>query len=280
MKNPWTDLQKLPGRHVPRWTASFWEWAFPQGCAICGKALRPGTEALCGLCGPCGESLEAAWSVPARCSRCGRELISERGTCLSCRNGPDRAFDGIFPLFPYSGPYRKILKAYKFGGRLCLGNFFAAQLLRALAERFGPLLAAGRTERRGAHDAAWTPVPPRPGKIKYTGWDQVEYLAGRLEKKHREKDGDFFTLPVCRCLERLPSESQKELGREKRRLNLQGRIILSSKKGAGKGALPAVPRRAVLLDDVYTTGSTMEACAETLKQGGAEEVYGICICYD
>lgn len=264
---------------LSRWTASLWEWAFPQGCALCGKTLRPGAEALYGLCAPCGESLEAAWSVPVRCSRCGRELVSERGMCLSCRNGPERAFDGIFPLFPYSGPYRKILKAYKFGGRLSLGNFFAALLVRALEERFGPLLAAGGREGRraphrtsGAADAAWAPVPPRPGKIKYHGWDQVEYLAGWLEKKHRRESGGVFTLPVCRCLERLPSESQKELDREKRRLNLKGRIVLRTGR--------AVPRRAVLVDDVYTTGSTMDACAEALKRGGAEQVYGICLCYD
>lgn len=266
----------MPDPRLPLWTASLWEWAFPQGCALCGKILSPGAEALYGLCVPCGEFMEAAWSVPVRCSRCGRELVSERGMCLSCRNGPERAFDGIFPLFPYSGPYRKILTAYKFGGRLSLGNFFAVLLLRALKERFGPFLAVKGREERMPHAAAWTPVPPRPGKIKYTGWDQIEYLAGLLEKKHRRKSGDFFTLPVCRCLERLPSESQKELDREKRRLNLKGRIVLRGEKGAG----PAVPRRAVLVDDVYTTGSTMDACAEALKRGGAEQVYGICLCYD
>jgi predicted amidophosphoribosyltransferase len=144
--------------------------------------------------------------------------------------------------------------------------------LRALADRF-PFLAVKSREPRIARDAAWTPVPPRPGKIKHNGWDQVEYLAGLLEKERGR--GDFFTPPVCRCLERLPSESQKELDREKRRLNLKGRIVLRAGKGAGP-----VPRRAVLVDDVYTTGSTMEACAEALKRGGAEEVYGICLCYD
>jgi ComF family protein len=271
---------------IPLWTASLREALFPGGCALCGKALYPGAEALYGLCVSCGERLKTAWPVSARCSRCGQPLISERGTCLSCRNAPERAFDRIFPLFPYSGKYRKCLKAYKFGGRHTLGNFFADLLLWGLEQSFFlgalpehrvPHDTAYDTAQDTACDTAWVPVPPRPGKIKHGGWDQIDHLAGLLEKKYRqlEKTGDFLTLPVCRCLQRLPSETQKELDREKRRINLKGRIILAAKKGN-----PDIPRRAVLFDDVYTTGSTMDACAETLKQGGAEQVYGMCLCYD
>jgi predicted amidophosphoribosyltransferase len=88
--------------------------------------------------------------------------------------------------------------------------------------------------------------------------------------------------PVCRCLARLPSESQKELNREDRQNNLRKKIILKNagKPCAGPGGQTTVPRRAVLFDDVYTTGSTMDACAEALKSGGAEKVYGICLFYD
>jgi predicted amidophosphoribosyltransferase len=101
-------------------------------------------------------------------------------------------------------------------------------------------------------------VPPRPGKIKKTGWDQIEYLAALLEK-----------LSIRRCLKRLPSKSQKELNRENRISNLKGRIILTG----------TPPETAVLIDDVITTGSTMDTCAEVLKTGGAKRVYGICLFY-
>jgi predicted amidophosphoribosyltransferase len=99
--------------------------------------------------------------------------------------------------------------------------------------------------------------------MRKTGWDQIEYLAKLLEKGREAP-------PVNRCLHRLPSQNQKELNRENRITNLRGRIIL--KKTA--------PRRALILDDVCTTGSTLEACAAALKAGGAETVYGLCLFYD
>ncbi|MDR1024441.1 MAG: ComF family protein, partial [Treponema sp.] len=103
--------------------------------------------------------------------------------------------------------------------------------------------------------------PPRPGKIRRSGWDQVEYLARRLEKED---------LPVRRCLKRLPSKTQKKLGRQDRLQNLEGRFISTA----------APPRRALLIDDVMTTGATLEACAAALKKAGSELVYGICLFYD
>jgi ComF family protein len=209
-------------------------------------------EARYGICGECRPSLSPASGE--FCGRCGRPLISERGLCLSCREaaegkeapggpgGPDRTL----VLYPYTGVYRKILSAYKFEKSLGTGRF--------LAER----LEAGFRDLN--IEAVLVPVPPRPGKIKKQGWDQIEYLARLLEKK----------LPLKRCLKRLPSRSQKELNREKRRTNLAGRIA-----AAGE-----VPKIAVVFDDVMTTGSTLAACTEALRNAGTERVYGLCLFYD
>jgi ComF family protein len=114
---------------------------------------------------------------------------------------------------------------------------------------------------------ALIPVPPRPGKIKEQGWDQVEYLAQALEKGLGRAGQE---IRACRCLKRLPSKTQKELGREDRLKNLQNRIILTQKP----------PQSAIVIDDVITTGATLDACASVLKAGGAERVYGICLVYD
>jgi ComF family protein len=239
--------------------AAIGEELFPQGCALCGKALYSGTEAFYGLCAPCRTMFVPTDTGEPRCSLCGQPLISEMENCLSCRNGPPRNFDRILSLFPYTGKYKKTLKAYKFGKRLGLGNFFADMLIQGL-DTFFP------EEKPGM---GWVPVPPRPGKIKQTGWDQVEYLAKLLGKKQ----GRIPENPgVFRCLKRLPSKSQKALNREQRQINLKKRIILN---------IPGrLPQTALLFDDVYTTGSTMDACAEALKSGGVEKVYGICLFYD
>jgi ComF family protein len=165
---------------------------------------------------------------------------------MACREREDWNCDSISSLYPYTGKYRKLLSAYKFGRNLALGNFLA----RGLGERC-----------RGFPGFELVPVPPRPGKIRRQGWDQVEYLARRLEKEG---------FPVRRCLRRLPSRTQKKLGRRERLENLEGRFVPAA----------AVPRRALLIDDVITTGATLESCARALRDAGAEQVCGVCLFYD
>jgi ComF family protein len=232
------------------------EYLFPGGCALCGKILLDGTEALYGLCRDC----MAQFSVDnePRCSSCGRPLISEQRLCLPCREEAPFHFDGGFVLYPYTGKYRKLLKAYKFGKYRALRNFFAEKLVAVLS-RFPPV---------DPSSFSWVPVPPRPGKIRKTGWDQVACLTRRLNVLH--KQNHVLYPPVCHCLKRLSSKTQKQLNREDRKRNLLGRITCAKE----------VPRQVLLLDDVITTGSTLDACAAALKEAGAEEVYTICLFFD
>jgi ComF family protein len=234
------------------------EYLFPSGCALCGSMLLDKENAWYGLCGACRSkfNLEAA----ERCSLCGRPLISEQDTCLACRSLAETenlpAYDKLISLYPYSGIYLKLLGSYKFGKRLSLGRFFTEKVYEALA-----LLSFEENE-----NPVLVPVPPRPGKMRKTGWDQIEYLARFLKRR----EGHEGSLKVIRCLKRLPSETQKKLNRENRKTNLKGRILVKGK----------APKVAVLFDDVITTGSTMDACAAALKEAGTEKVYGICLFYD
>ena len=226
------------------------EYLFPSGCGGCGKALFSAKDAYFGLCGDCRAFFDTALDSENRCEICGKPMISEKRACLSCRK-KEEAGERIIrmrALFPYTGKFRAILGAYKFGKSLGVANF--------LAERLNSCAAAFAPE-----EAVWVPVPPRPGKIKKQGWDQIEYLAGLLESRHNN---------VYRCLKRLPSRSQKELNREQRGSNLKGRIVRTKQ----------APKTAILFDDVITTGSTLNACAETLLEGGTGKVCGVCLFYD
>jgi ComF family protein len=231
------------------------EYFFQSGCAVCGVPCASLDEAWYGLCNDCRARIEQELTETRAlesCEYCGKPLISERGRCLSCRRTEDRAFDRAIVLFPSTGKYRKLLSSYKFDKHAALGNFFVEIINKTLEEKGLPV------------ETGIVPVPPRPGKIRNAGWDQIEYLSRLLEKdKH-------CIFPVIRCLKRLRSKSQKELGRKNRQTNIKGRIL--SRKH--------IPKTALIIDDVITTGSTLDACAVALKAAGAQTVYGLCLFYD
>ena len=255
-------LNALPGK-VMRAFFFLREYFFPFGCSVCGVDLVDLEETWYGLCGECRAKIERELGESracATCDSCGKPLISEHVRCLSCRNGEDHIFDKVTVLFPYTGKYRQLLAAYKFNKNLALANFFISEIKNEIECRSMPIDAGILP------GMSIVPVPPRPGKIRKTGWDQVEFLVRLLEKTAKNTD----VLPVNRCLKRLPSQSQKELGLKNRLTNLKGRIVPVRK----------VPKIAVVIDDVMTTGSTLDACAAALKEAGAEKVYGLCLFYD
>ena len=249
------------------------EYFFPCGCTLCDAVLFDMKETWYGLCQKCRKDLlnDISWmdgtstncagpdKQENRCGLCGKPMVSGQGRCLSCRNGPERPYERLITIFSYSGIYRQLFSAYKFGKNLAVGNFFAELIVKALNVPHSEF----------PENFTIVPVPPRPGKIKKTGWDQVEYLTRLLEKNRRNSEmSRVYT--VCRCLKRLPSKIQKNLDRSGRLQNLKGRIVM----------IKAPPPIAVIIDDVLTTGATMDVCASALKAGGCQKVYGICLVYD
>jgi ComF family protein len=233
------------------------ELIFPSGCGICGNMLVTSEEACLSLCTECRTKLD--YSFENRCTVCGRPLISEIDICMHCRKpkdteeaGEERFLDAVIALYPYAGIYRQLLAAYKFKAHKQLSYFLTSKLID-----MGFELA-----KKHPDSLIWIPVPPRPGKIKEKGWDQIDYLA---EKLKNEKN-----ISIRKCLTRLNTQAQKNLNRQERLSNLKGQIICSKH----------VPQNAIIFDDVVTTGATLEACAEALKKAGTKHVYGVCLFYD
>lgn len=235
---------------VPRLARTAISLVLPQSCVLCGAAVEPD----CGwpVCGPCVAVLEAELAEDAgrqRCEICGKPLISRHGRCTRCRTAT-YDFDSVYPLFRYADDVRALVLAYKGAGRRSLSGFFAKQLASVVSARF-----EGRV---------LVPVPPRPGKLRRRGWDQVEAVASILERE--------YGIPVLRALTRSVAAEQKALNLEERAANMRGTIRL-----ARDIEVPADP---VLLDDILTTGATLSACAACLKSAHAVRVDALTIAAD
>jgi ComF family protein len=209
---------------------------FPGRCLLCGSWLMFAAEPGAVICSGCRTRL-----VPLdgeRCGVCSIPLMSELGLCTRCR-GTEYSFSRNHSVFAYAAELKDLVKSYKFSGRVRLSGLFA----EALA-------AAARREFPGA------PVVPAPARPGADGPDHVGRIAGIMRRKHG--------LTVSHLLVRAAGSPQKTLDLEERRRNLRGKISLRT------GC--RIPERVVLLDDVFTTGATADACASALRAGGCREI--------
>ena len=178
--------------------------------------------------------------------------MSEIDACMECRERDgESSLDALFPLHSYRQWKKELAFAWKSAERRRLSPLFARLLFDAIKEL-------------GMQDAPVVPVPPRPGKIKETGWDQVDDLARHLKKLGVQIRDDLLV--------RKSSGEQKKLSRDER-LGALGAVYELSERAFRK----RIPQEAVLLDDIVTTGATMEKCAWLLKSAGVQKVWGLAL---
>ena len=219
-------------------------------CAACGRVLDAPTRGP--VCAACWSSVAPV--VHPLCATCGDPLASWRnvsgveGQCPRCRRVPP-AFDCARAAGEYEGALRNIIHAFKYEGRGSLASPLSA-LMRAQA---GELL-------RDVDGAV--PVPLHAWRRLRRGFNQTAVLAQHLD------------LPVIQALWRTRATlPQSGLRPAQRRRNVRDAFRLSPL--AGRTAL--IDRRLVLVDDVRTTGATLDACARVLKEAGAREVRALTV---
>jgi ComF family protein len=209
-------------------------------CAVCGAILD---EPLSGcVCTNCWRSIRPI--TPPLCEHCGDPLPRPGAGCPNCSNGVP-AVTRARAIGEYEGPLREIIHALKYSGRHSLARPIAGQM---------------RQRGRELLDEAdcVVPVPLHWRRGYQRGFNQARQIARYLGP------------PVIDALVRHRStRPQVELASDRRRANVEGAFRL--RRGL-RGRCRVDGLRIVLVDDVSTTGSTLEACARVLKEGGASEV--------
>jgi competence protein ComFC len=218
-------------------------------CLFCGKTDRYSIHD--GLCLLCHKKLEAEL-IPlnhtAFCHKCGVGLLGEECFCIECREEDFSLFNKS--LFPYKGPARDLIHFYKFRGYKRVSRYFAQKIDLFLS-----------TEKEKGYTLV--PVPPAQGKIFNTGWDQIDLIVKILKNKGWKR---------ADLLLKKKGKSQKSLNRQERAEEAGKRFILKDNI--------KIPPRILIIDDVFTTGSTLKECYRTLSEGGADNIRSLTIARD
>lgn len=242
---------------------------YPRRCPVCGEpvpvrrprlrrdgarpaGVREGKDASVSagvreglICPDC----EGAFSVVEEptCFKCGRGLSDpSRELCRQCEDMP-KAFDRCFALFNYDETAASSVLRFKNGGRREYAEYYAARFTELRGEQLA-----------GARPQVIVPVPLYAGKLRKRGYNQAAEFGRALSKRLGiPMRGDLLA-------KISPGEEQKSLSAASRARNV-AETIRVSREAAGY-------RRVLLVDDVYTTGSTLSACARKLKKAGVDEV--------
>ncbi len=195
--------------------------------------------------------------APPACWACGSRARRHEPLCLTCRaelrwlDEQPLRLEGVDVWAPvaYDGPARALVAGLKFRGAVGLGEPMAAQIAAAAP----PLLLRP--------PARLVPVPLHPGRARKRGYNQAERIAAAVARR--------TGMRVTDCLRRRGPAGGRQVGRGRgeRLVALAGTI--QPRSGA------SVPERAVLVDDVVTTGGTVAACADALYASGAIDVAAV-----
>lgn len=220
----------------------------PADCLVCRRPLPARHDG--GVCLPCWRSFRR---LEGRCCRrCGEPVFAFEDlspppafVCEECRHRR-RGFDRCRSAGIYDGALREAIHRVKFGGETALGRSLGRWL-------------AGSLPGEAAETDLVVPVPLHPRRVRERGFNQSEILSATVAASaslpHRPR----------LLLKKTPTHSQTGLSRKERRKNLRGTFSLAA-------GISIAGKRILLVDDIYTTGCTVEECARVLRRGGARGV--------
>ena len=209
---------------------------FSPFCPICLKEIKWGVE------NPCCEPVHFIESPV--CLSCGSQTQDDNNICGKCFNAEPQLIDQIRSLLWYGESAKVLIHMVKYQGRFEWFNAFF-ECLNAQSFPFNT---------GGFH---LLPVPIHRNKFLKRGFNQSEILAQYIS--------NLTSVPISTGLKKLRETTpQSALNHEERKSNLQDVFVWDFKK--------PIPEKIILIDDIYTTGETLKACAKVLRALGVKEL--------
>jgi ComF family protein len=226
---------------------------YPRRCPICGEIAEPRGELACP---PCNFKLKPI--EEPRCKKCSKPIDSEeKEYCHDCETKNHHYVKG-YALWAYDTSMKKSLSDFKYHGRREYSDFYIDEIMK----RYG-------TEIERIAPDVLVPIPIHKSKQIQRGYNQADILARGIGSK-------LNIAVLSHLLQRDKKTLPQKLLNDKERLkNLEKAFTYSEKEST----LIAAPiHKVMLIDDIYTTGSTIEACTNILTKNGIDEVYFLSIC--
>lgn len=232
---------------------SILDMLYPVRCPVCGDIVTPKDSRICI---PCEKKLQ--FITEPRCKKCSKPIEQEQSEyCNDCER-KDYHYEHGYSLWVYDSIMKKSISDFKYRYKKENSKYYIEQIVKNY----------GNTLKSLAPDAI-IPVPLHKSKYRERGYNQAEILAKGIGKK--------LDLPVISHLliRDKKTLAQKRLNDKERLKNLQKAFVYNENALSNN---PLVLKRLLLIDDIYTTGSTVEACTNVLMKHGIDQVYFITLC--
>lgn len=216
---------------------------FPRRCPVCEEIVSPRGALICPDC-----ERQLHFLTEPTCQICGREILADdEELCESCKRHRF-LFKRSIALVGYDDVAARSISRIKYTGAREFLDYYGREAVRRRGDEL----------RRMQIDAI-VPVPVHPSRKRKRGYNQATVLA--------EVMGAVLGVPVYEAAlyRRKKTAASKELNAAERLKNLMSAFYA--------GPIPHDLRRVLLVDDIFTTGATMESCTRTLLAAGVEEVY-------
>lgn len=228
-----------------------WDIFYPEKCMLCGKLLGEGHKGVCPVC-----RKVMPYITGDRCIKCSKKTYGSDDLCMDCKKHAHLYRQG-YALFAYDANMERIIAGIKYSGRWNNIGWLAKEL----------------AYHASIYIRKWeiqlvVPVPIHKSKLRKRGFNQAALVACAVAAEYGIPYDDRL---ILRSRNTRP---QKNLDVNERKNNLKNSFIIDKRRYSSYKELKSI----MLVDDIYTSGSTVDECAGQLMEAGAGGVYFLALC--